>query len=68
MNPKDATDVNATPPRRISMKDLPAEFFLPPPTNAALWNETVKLVGGSVAFIVILGTIVALTQGIVIEL
>jgi hypothetical protein len=54
--------------RRVSMKDLPAEFFLPPPTNAALWRETVKLVGGCVAFIVILGIIVALTQGIVVEL
>jgi hypothetical protein len=50
------------------MKDLPAEFFLPPPTNAALWNETAKLVGGSIAFIVILGIIVALTQGIVVRL
>jgi len=54
--------------RRVSMKDLPAEFFLPPPTNAALWSETVKLVGGCIAFIVILGVIVALTQGIVVEL
>jgi hypothetical protein len=50
------------------MKDLPAEFFLPPPTNAALWNETVKLVGGCIAFIVILGIIVSLMQGIVIQL
>jgi hypothetical protein len=49
------------------MKDLPAEFFLPPQTNAALWRETVKLVAGCVAFIVILGIIVALTQGIVIH-
>jgi hypothetical protein len=49
------------------MKDLPAEFFLPPPTNAALWNETVKLVGGCIAFIVALGIIVALTQGVVIK-
>ena len=54
--------------RRVSMKDLPAEFFLPPKTNAALWSETIKLVGGCVAFIVILGIIVALTQGIVVEL
>ena len=53
--------------RGIKLKDLPAEFFLPPPSNAALWTETVKLVGGCVAFIVILGVIVALTQGIVIE-
>jgi hypothetical protein len=50
------------------MKDLPAEFFLPPQTNAALWSETVKLVGGCVAFIVILGIVVALTQGIVVTL
>ena len=49
------------------MKDLPAEFFLPPQTNAALWQETVKLVAGCVTFIVILGIIVALTQGIVIK-
>lgn len=59
--------MNTQPRQRVSMKDLPAEFFLPPPTNAALWNETVKLVGGSVAFIVILGIIVALTQGIVVK-
>ena len=50
-----------------SMKELPAEFFLPPQTNAALWQETVKLVAGCVTFIVILGIIVALTQGIVIK-
>jgi hypothetical protein len=49
------------------MKDLPAEFFLPPPTNAGLWRETALLVGCSVAFIVILGVIVALTQGIVVR-
>ena len=48
------------------MKDMPAEFFLPPQTNAALQRETVRLVAGSVGFIVILGVIVALTQGIVI--
>jgi hypothetical protein len=65
---EDVTEVNPHPPQRVSMKDLPAEFFLPPPTNAALWSETVKLVGGCVAFIVILGIIVALTQGAVIEL
>ena len=50
------------------MKDLPAEFFLPPQTNSALWNQTVKLVGGCIAFIVVLGIIVALTQGIVVKL
>jgi hypothetical protein len=49
------------------MKDLPAEFFLPPQTNAALKNETIRLLGGCVAFLVILGVIVALTQGIVIK-
>ena len=48
------------------MKELPAEFFLPPQTSAALKRETVWLVAVSVAFIVILGVIVALTQGIVI--
>ncbi len=53
--------MNAHPQRRVSMKDLPAEFFLPPPTNAALWNETVRLIGGSVAFIVIL--VVRLSYG-----
>jgi hypothetical protein len=54
--------------QRMSMKDLPTEFFLPPPTNEALWAETAKLVGGCIAFIVVLGIIVALTQGIVIHL
>ena len=49
------------------MKKLPAEFFLPPQTNAALQRETVRLVAACVAFIVILGIIVALTQGIVIK-
>jgi hypothetical protein len=48
------------------MKQLPAEFFLPPQSNAALQRETVRLVAACVAFIVILGIIVALTQGIVI--
>jgi hypothetical protein len=49
------------------MKDLPAEFFLPPRTNAALKQETIRLVAGCVAFIVVLGIIVALTQGVVIK-
>jgi len=49
------------------MKEMPAEFFLPPPTSAALTRETVWLVAVSVAFIVVLGVIVALTQGIVIK-
>lgn len=60
--------VSAHPRQRVNMKDLPAEFFLPPPTNAGLWRETAMLVGGSVAFIVALGVIVALTQGIVVRL
>ena len=47
------------------MKDMPAEFFLPPQSNEALTKETIRLVAGCVAFIVILGIIVALTQGIV---
>jgi len=50
-----------------SMKELPAEFFLPPQTKAALQRETVRLVAVCVAFIVVLGIIVALTQGIVIK-
>ena len=49
------------------MKRLPAEFFLPPQTSAALKRETVRLVAVCVAFIVVLGIIVALTQGIVIK-
>ena len=49
------------------MKKLPAEFFLPPRTNAALQREAVRLVAACVAFIVILGVIVALTQGIVLK-
>lgn len=65
MNARDVTNVNTHRSHRINMKDLPAEFFLPPPTNVALWNETWKLLGGCVTFIMILGIIVALTQGIV---
>jgi hypothetical protein len=49
------------------VKKLPAEFFLPPQTDAALQRETIRLVAACVAFIVILGIIVALTQGIVIK-
>jgi hypothetical protein len=51
----------------MKMKDMPAEFFLPPQSDEALWSETMTLVAGSVAFIVILGIVVALTQGIVIK-
>jgi hypothetical protein len=47
------------------MKDMPAEFFLPPQSYEALKKETLRLVAGCVAFIAILGIIVALTQGIV---
>jgi hypothetical protein len=65
---KGVTDVNDHPPQRVNMKDLPAEFFLPPQTNSALWIQTIKLVGGCIAFIVFLGIIVALTQGIVVKL
>ncbi|ETZ43988.1 MULTISPECIES: DUF7156 family protein [Mycobacterium avium complex (MAC)] len=49
------------------MKELPAEFFLPPQTNAALKRETVRLLAVCVAFIVTLGIIVAMTQGIIIK-
>jgi hypothetical protein len=68
MNREDVIEVKSHPNQRVNMKDLPAEFFLPPPTDAALWNETVKLLAGSVAFIVGLGIVVALTQGIVVYL
>jgi hypothetical protein len=50
------------------MKDMPAEFFLPPQSTEALKKETIRLVAGCVAFIVILGIIVALTQGFVITI
>ncbi|MDT5221336.1 MAG: hypothetical protein QOF15_3441 [Mycobacterium sp.] len=49
------------------MKKLPTEFFLPPQTKSAFWNETFKLVGGCIAFLMVLGIIVALTQGIVVK-
>ncbi|WP_238963465.1 hypothetical protein KN248_023080 [Mycobacterium paraintracellulare] len=52
--------------QNTNMKELPTEFFLPPQTNAGLKRETVRLVAVSVAFIVVLGIIVALTQGIVV--
>jgi hypothetical protein len=48
------------------MKDMPAEFFLPPQSNEALKTETIRLIVGCAAFIVVLGIIVALTQGILI--
>jgi hypothetical protein len=51
----------------LDMKDQPAEFFLPPQSNAALGKETIRLLAGCFAFIVLLAVIVALAQGIVIE-
>ena len=48
------------------MKDMPAEFFLPPQSDEALKRETIRLIAGCTAFIVLLGIIVALTQGIVV--
>lgn len=54
--------------QRVNMKDLPAEFFLPPPTQAGLWRETAALLIGCVVFIVTLAIIVWLTHGIVIHL
>ena len=53
--------------KRRNMKDMPAEFFLPPPTKAGLWRETITLAVGCYAFIFVLAVIVALTQGIVIR-
>ena len=53
--------------QNTSMKELAAEFFLPPQANAALKRETVRLIAGCVVFIVVLGVIVASTQGIVIN-
>jgi len=49
------------------MKNLPAEFFLPPQTDAGLRRETGRLVAACFAFIVILGVIAALTQGVVLK-
>ncbi|MCW2831293.1 MAG: hypothetical protein JWP31_1985 [Aeromicrobium sp.] len=51
-----------------NMKDMPAEFFLPPQTDEGLRKETMKLVALSAGFIVALGAVVALTQDIVIRL
>ncbi len=53
--------------KRKSMKDMPAEFFLPPPTKAGLWRETAALALGCYAFIIALAIIVALTQDIVVR-
>lgn len=54
--------------RRTSMKDMPAEFFLPPPTNKGLWKETAALFIGSYVFILLLSIVVVLTDGIVVRL
>lgn len=53
--------------KHTGMKDLPAEFFLPPPTNVGLWEETAKLVAGAYIFILVLALVVAVTQGVVIK-
>ncbi|MCT7657209.1 DUF7156 family protein [Mycobacterium deserti] len=53
--------------QRKSMKDMPAEFFLPPPTKSGLWRETRRLTVGCYAFILALAVIVTLTQGIVVR-
>lgn len=54
-------------PKLPPTRDLPAEFYLPPQSNAALWQETWKLVLGCVVFLAVLGVIVASTQGIVVR-
>jgi hypothetical protein len=58
--------VAETGAQRSDFKDLPAEFFLPPQSNRALWEETGKLLALCFAFIVVLSIAVVLTQGIVI--
>jgi hypothetical protein len=50
-----------------NMKDMPAEFFLPPPTRAGLWRETAALALGCYAFIIALAIIVGLAHDIVIS-
>lgn len=52
--------------KRRDMKDMPAEFFLPPPTKQGLWRETATLAIGCFAFIIVLGIVVALAQGITV--
>lgn len=56
-----------TQPHRRSMKDMPAEFFLPPQSDADLRSETLKLIALSVAFILLLAVVVALTNGIIVK-
>jgi hypothetical protein len=54
--------------KRKSMKDMPAEFFLPPPTKSGLWRETAALALGCYAFITVLAITVALMQDIIVRL
>jgi hypothetical protein len=42
--------------------------YLPPESRKELISETVKLIAWNVGFIVILGIVVVLTQGIVIKI
>ncbi|EID11731.1 MULTISPECIES: hypothetical protein [Mycolicibacterium] len=53
--------------KRRDMKDMPDEFFLPPPTKEGLWRETITLVIGCYAYILVLAVVVALTQDIVVR-
>ncbi|WP_169926047.1 DUF7156 family protein [Mycobacterium arosiense] len=55
-------------PKRRDMKDMPAEFFLPPATKAGMWRETIALVAGCYLFILTIAVAVMLTQGIVIRI
>ncbi|MBE1551920.1 hypothetical protein GGC64_006007 [Mycobacterium sp. OAS707] len=52
---------------RKNMKDMPAEFFLPPPTKSGLWRETAALALGCYAFITVLAITVALMQNIIVR-
>ncbi|WP_197516347.1 hypothetical protein [Mycobacterium sp. E2497] len=54
--------------KRRNMKDMPAEFFLPPATKAGLWRETIALVAGCYLFILTIASVAVLTQGTVIRL
>jgi hypothetical protein len=53
--------------KRSGAHGLPAEFYLPPQSNTALWRETWRLVLGCLTFLLVLGIIVASTQGIVLK-
>jgi len=46
---------------------MPAEFFLPPATEAELWRETAASTLDCYVFIFMLGIVVALPQGIVVR-